>query len=151
MASVDWNDDDLLRRRLAEALREIDDVPPGFVEAGSAALAWRDVDGELAALIYDSEHDAAVLARADVASLRALTFATSQVTIDVTFLPGVMIGQVDPQCAARIELRPRDGGTIDVAADELGVFTVEPPPRGPFVLSCQFGTNINVVTPLITP
>jgi hypothetical protein len=151
MTFVDWNDDDVLRRRLAEALREVDAVPPDFAEAGHAVLAWRDFEAELAALIYDSEHDDAVLARADIASLRALTFATSQLTIEVTFMPDVMIGQVVPQCPARISLRLRDGGGVDVVADRLGVFVVEPGPREPFVLSCQFGTGINVVTPLITP
>jgi hypothetical protein len=149
MRTVDWDDDDLLRERLSEALREIDEVPPGFVESATETFAWRDIDAELAALVYDSELEGA--ARADVASLRALTFATSRVTVEITFMPEVMIGQIAPQCTARIQLHYTGGRVTHVVADALGVFTVDPPPQDPFVLSCQFGQDINIVTPLITP
>ena len=151
MRAVDWDDDDVLGARLSEALDEVDAVPADFVDSGSGIFAWRNVDAELAALIYDSEREGVAAARADVASLRALTFATSQVTVEITFMPDVMIGQIAPQCMARVQLQYSGRRITSVVADRLGVFTVDPPPREPFILTCQFGDLINIVTPLITP
>jgi hypothetical protein len=149
MTATEWNDDHYLADRLTEAIREVRTVPPGFAEAGWATFAWRDIDVELATLAYDSRLEEAAV-RADVANLRALTFATSGLTIELTFMPDVLIGQVLPQCPAQIEIRTSTGTVTDVVADDLGVFTVHSPPRDPFFLSCRFGATIDVVTPLIT-
>jgi hypothetical protein len=148
--TTNWDDDDVLRGRLAEALGEVDVVPADFVGAGTGLFTWRTIDAELAALVYDSDREVAA-ARSDVASLRALTYATSRATIDITFMPDGMIGQIAPQCTARVQLRYSDGQVAEVVADRLGVFTVDPLPRNPFVLMCRFGDSINIVTPVINP
>src|SRR5439155_1472035 len=92
----DW----LLEEERNAALRAARDVPRRFVEAGQAALAWHNIDAELAALTYDSaaerperlgatraEQLGATRAeqlgatRAESATLRALTFASNRLSI----------------------------------------------------------------------
>ncbi|MFC6534763.1 hypothetical protein [Nonomuraea rubra] len=98
-----WDDHELLAR-LRAAIEAAEAVPRDFVEAGKSAFAWREIDldmelAELAELTYDSamhrEEEAAAL-RADSAVLRALTFAATQLTIELEITEGALLGQVVP-------------------------------------------------------
>jgi hypothetical protein len=124
--SIGTSDEDL-----GDALREMfaatDPVPPAALAAARAALAWRDIDAELAALTRDSL-TAPPLASVRGTPPRLLTFATDAVTIDleVTDETGLvrMLGQLSPAHPAEVTVE-WDGGTRSVTADALGRFTVE--------------------------
>ncbi|MEV4512293.1 hypothetical protein AB0K00_25425 [Dactylosporangium sp. NPDC049525] len=150
MTTPQWDDAHLVTR-LAEAVQESYAVPQSVIESGRAMFAWRNIDADLAALEYDSLTDSAARSRADMAALRSLTYSTEYASIELTFMSGVVFGQILPQCPAQIDVRTASGIDTRVTADHLGVFTIEPPPAGPFFLHCQHGTSINVRTPLITP
>jgi hypothetical protein len=151
MSGVDWNDDRVLLARLAEATAEAEAVPEDFVQIGQAVMLSHDLDAELAALVYDSSQQAVGASRADVARLRSLTFASPRVTIELTFMADVMIGQVLPPGPAEVELRTSDGAVIEANADRLGLFTVTAPPVEGFFLSCRTPEGVKIVTPLISP
>ena len=78
-----WADDDQLFATLKEALRAGRAVPPEFVEAGKSAYAWRNIDAELASLTYDSTRDLVSSVRAETASIRALTFTSAHLIIEL--------------------------------------------------------------------
>jgi hypothetical protein len=134
---------------LGEAVHASDAVPAQFVQAGKDIFDWQDIDAELATLIYDSEHDAA-LTRTDEATLRALTFATAELTIEFEMIADSLLGQLVPGRHEAVEVQTRDGGAIPVAVDELGCFAIRPAPRGAFRLRCRISATVDVLTGWIT-
>jgi hypothetical protein len=140
-----WTDDDQLAAALGEALRP---VPEGFVDAGRAAFAWRDIDAELAALTYDSAADGLVGAgiRAGSAPSRELTFAAADVTIDVEITHEAVLGQVIPPEPGEVRVTVAGGDGTTAEIDEVGCFVVRPVPAGAFRLDCRTGTGRRVVT-----
>jgi hypothetical protein len=144
-----WTDDAELLQMLGAALGAAKAVPREFVEAGKGAFAWRDVDAELAALIYDSAREPA-LTRTDTAVLRALTLASPVLTFELEVTDVGLLGQVVPPRSGRIELETADGPGGSVAVDEMGFFDIRPAPRGRFRLWCRAGEDVDVVTAWIT-
>ena len=146
-----WNDEALLAA-LQQALAARQAVPPEFVEAGKSAFAWHNIDAELAQLTYDSVRDTepAAATRAEAASIRALTFTSAHLTIELEVTPDSLVGQVVPVQAAAIEVQARAGAPVQVAADEIGCFLIHPIPRGPFRLHCQLPGGADVLTDWIT-
>jgi hypothetical protein len=140
-----WSDDDQLLATLREAVCEAHAVPAEFIEAGRAAFAWRNFDAELAALIYDSKHEPALSRNYDTATLRALTFASPRLTIELEITADGLIGQIVPIARAEIDVQTRDGENT-VTADELGCFTIRPMPSEPFRLRCRVGTTVDILT-----
>jgi hypothetical protein len=148
-----WSDDGELLAMLGDALGSARDVPHAFIRAGKAVYRPPDLDAELAALIYDSECERAddtarepALTRADTAALRALTFASSGLTIELEVTDGGLLGQVVPPEPAVVEVQVQDGTASQFAADRLGCFTVRPVPRVPFRLRCRIGSRVDVLT-----
>src|ERR1700753_2639715 len=92
-----WDDDQLLAL-LQDAMRESREVTPDFTEAGRDALAWRGIGGGLAQLTYDSELDrnAAAGVRAEAASIRALTFTSPHLTIELEVGENALLCQLVP-------------------------------------------------------
>src|SRR5260370_1588148 len=93
-----WDDDELLAR-LAEARQAADRVPREFIEAGKAAYAWRDIDAQLAELLYDSALEEAQLARqmrAAQAQLRALTSTPAALTVAIPVSHEPLPAQLGP-------------------------------------------------------
>src|SRR5262249_53287072 len=125
--------------------------PERFVEAAKAAYTWHTVDAELAALTYDSAaqpagrpgHLAGV--RAESAPLRALTFTTSRLRIQIEVTGDALHGQIIPEEPAEIEVRPRSD-RCPLEADEVGCFTIRPIPTGPFQLHCRTASGATVLT-----
>jgi hypothetical protein len=153
MASQWWSDDDRLFAELRDALRAARVVPRGFVEAGKAAYAWHGVDAELAALTYDSALDEQFLAaanRAEPAPLRALTFASPELTVELEVTDDALLGQLVPPQPGELEVRRADGSAITVPIDELGCFVVRPIPAGAFRLHCRTADGSAVLTDWIT-
>jgi hypothetical protein len=149
IADIRWDDDDELLAFLDEALRTEGEVPPDFVAAGKAAFTWRSIDAELAALVYDSEREPA-LTRTQTADLRALTFASAHVTIELELTDSGLLGQVVPTAPARIDVQTAAGVTASVTADELGCFTIRDVPQEPFRLRVRVDETIDVLTTWIT-
>ena len=159
MLADGWDDDDLLAA-LRQAVRERQAVPPEFVEAGQNAFAWRDFDAELARLTYDSAEDAARAAadsvaavrsgpasgRAERASVRALTYTSVHLTIELEVTEDSLLGQVVPAQPATIRVQPRTGAEATLKADEIGRFSVQPIPSGPFRLHCRTAPGVDAVT-----
>jgi len=147
----DWTDDELLAA-LAAALDARQAVPAEFVAAGRSAFAWRNIDAELAQLTYDSVRDTelAEATRAEPASIRALTFSSPHLTIELEVTPDSLVGQIVPVQEAAIEVQPRDGAPARVAADEIGCFLIHPVPGAPFRLRCRLASGAEVLTGWIT-
>jgi len=126
-------------------------VPAEAMAAAKTAIVWRTIDGELAALTYDSSLDD--LATAGVRSAepsRLLTFEAPGLVVEVESLDAGarrrLVGQLVPAQAGRVEVRHGDG-TTEVEADDLGRFTVDDVPPGPVSLRCVGATaTVAVVT-----
>ena len=154
MNSHAWDDDDRLFAALKEALREAERVPPEFVEGARAAFVWHDIDAELAALTYDSmlaERRPASVMRAQDASLRALTYATQDLTIEVEITPDALLGQVLPPQPGSATIHLPTGPGAETRIDEMGFFAVRPVPGSSFRLCCVTTAGLTVMTGLIAP
>jgi hypothetical protein len=146
----DWDDEQLLAA-LGEAIKARAAVPSWFVQTGKNAYAWHNIDAELAQLTYDSrtDADAMAVARSETASIRALTFTSAHLSIELEVADGSLLGQVVPPQAGTLETHTKAGMTTS-PVDETGFFAVEPIPPGPFLL--RFGTtaDVSVMTGWIT-
>jgi len=147
-----WDDDDTLLAALTEAVRARRTVPPEFVEAGKSAFAWHNIDAELAQLTYDSSRDSELVAsmRTESASIRALTFSSAHLTIELEVTPDSLVGQVIPAQSAMVTVQPRSGAETVVPSDEIGLFSIRPIPPGPFRLYCRTDAGLDVMTGWIT-
>jgi hypothetical protein len=148
-----WDDEELLAA-LRQALAERQAVPPDFVEAAKNAFAWRsiDIDAELAELTYDSSRDAEPVptTRAETASIRALTFTSAHVTIELEVTHDSLLGQIVPAQSGTIKVQLRDGAETTVPADGIGRFTIRPMPAGAFRLHCKTSADADALTNWIT-
>jgi hypothetical protein len=149
-----WEDDDQLLAALREAFRSRRAVPARFTATAKATFAWRDIDAELATLTWDSvSADAeAELAgqRAESASLRTLTFASGDLTLEIEVTEDALLGQLVPPGPGRIEARTVDDDVVAAVINQVGGFTICPIPRSPFRLYCQTMSGANVLTGWLT-
>jgi len=159
-----WADDDTeLLAALDDALRTARAVPHEFIDAGKAAYAWRTIDAELAELGDDTElatlsYDSAIhrestrtAIRAEAAPLRALTFASNDLAIELEITTDELHGQLVPPQAGSVEVRLATGQVLPAAVDEIGWFVVRPVPPGSFRLLCHTSGGSSVLTGWITP
>src|SRR5438067_11605699 len=111
-----WDDEQLLAA-LRGAMAEDEAVPPEFIELGKNAYAWHNIDAELAQLTYDSSREphGALTVRAEAAPVRALTFASARLTIELEVTED-SLGQVIPAQAGLIEIQGREGTVATVQA-----------------------------------
>jgi hypothetical protein len=146
-----WDDEQLLAA-LKESLQAGRAVPPEFVEAGKSAYAWRNVDAELASLTYDSVRDAECTPslRSETASIRALTFTSVHVIIELEVIEESLLGHVIPAHEGTVEIQTRDGAVAAVPVDRLGWFPIHPIPARPFRLQYHATDGIDVQTGWIT-
>jgi hypothetical protein len=146
-----WDDEQLLAA-LKESLRATRAVPPEFVEAGQSAYAWRNIDAELARLTYDSTRDTerTPSLRSETASIRALTFTSTHVIIELEVSGESLLGQVIPAREGTVEIQTRAGAVATVPVDKLGWFPIHPIPASPFRLRYHTTDGTDVVTGWIT-
>ncbi len=151
MTPAGWDDDELLAA-LREALQARKAVSPEFVEAAKNAFAWHNIDVELAQLTYDSSRDSEYQSslRAEAASIRALTFTSAHLIIEVEVTQDSLLGQIIPAQAGMITVQPQEGVAAEFPADEIGCFSIRPIPAGPFRLRCRAATGIDAQTGWIT-
>lgn len=144
--------DENLLAELREALAARAAVPPAFVEIAKSAYAWHHLDAELAQLVYDSVLDAGrgASVRSESASIRALTFASAQFSIEVEVSDDALLGQLIPPQPGTIELQTMAGQAIESAIDEVGCFSIEPKPDGQFRLQFRTEGQPDVLTGWLT-
>ena len=143
--------DDELLEALRRAVAARQDVPPDFVTAAKDAFAWHNIDAELAQLTYDSRAAQDALAtRTEAASIRALTFTSGSMRIELEVAQDSLVGQIVPAQPAVITLLSRSGGETAVTADEIGCFSLEPIPLGQFRLRCRTSAGVETMTGWIT-
>jgi hypothetical protein len=127
--------DDQLEAELRRLAADKEPVPAELVQAALDAFGWRDIDAELAELVYDSlvDADEASQVRGSPGQ-RLVSFAVGGVTIDVEVTsagPGrAVMGQIAPPQRAVVDIRGRRE-TVTVEADELGRFQSGSIPPGP--------------------
>lgn|SRR5487761_259954 len=135
---TDAPDDDELEQELRQLAAHLDPVPPELLRAAEEAFSWRDIDTELAELVFDSLLDAnqATLVRSS-AGQRLISFKAPGLTIDVevtsTESGREVMGQIIPPQRATVEIRHQSGIVI-ADADELGRFRSDSLQAGPMSL-----------------
>ena len=146
-----WDDERLLAA-LSEAMKARQAVPSWFIETGKNAFAWHNIDAELAQLTYDSNEDRreAAVMRSETASIRALTFTSPHLSVELEVTENSLLGQVIPPRAGALEIHTRAGEISTTEVDEIGCFAVDPIPDSPFRLRCHTADGTDVLTGWIT-
>jgi hypothetical protein len=146
------NSDEELLGELRQAISARRAVPPEFVEAAKNAFMWHNIDAELAQLTYDSTRtsELAAATRSETASIRALTFTSARLTIELEVAEDSVLGQIVPAQLATIEVQAQDGPAWVIPTDEIGCFSINPIPDGPFRLRCHVAAGADILTGLIT-
>ena len=144
--------DDVLLAALREALAAREAVPAAFIEAGKSAYAWHNIDAELAQLTFDSLRDAEMTAstRSESASIRALTFQSARLTIEVEITDDALLGQLVPPQGGAAEMQTQTGHISATSIDEVGCFAIEPKPDSAFRLRIRTEGQADVVTGWLT-
>lgn len=127
MPDVDRNDDELL----AELAAILPPPPPDLVAAGKDVFTWRTIDGELAALTFDSlldEHVGAVRSPTDAPRVLTFEAASALVDLELSVVDGVrrLMGHLSPARAGELEL-VTDARHLTTRVDERGRFRVDLP------------------------
>src|SRR5580692_6437146 len=146
-----WDDERLLAA-LGEAMKASQAVPSWFVETGKNAFAWHNIDAELAQLTYDSNEDRreAAVMRSETASIRALTFTSAHLSLELEVTGNSLLGQLLPAREGQLEIHTRAGDITTTEVDEIGCFSVDPIPESPFRLRCHTADGTDVLTGWIT-
>jgi hypothetical protein len=144
--------DDELLEALGEAMKARQAVPSWFIETGKNAYAWHNIDAELAQLTYDSnDHQReAMVTRSETASIRALTFTSAHLTVELEVTEDSLVGQIIPPRAGTLEIHTMAGEITTTEVDEIGCFAVDPIPDSPFRLRCRTADGTDVLTGWIT-
>ncbi|MGH3293755.1 MAG: hypothetical protein ACRDP7_18290, partial [Trebonia sp.] len=116
---------------------------------GRCRSAGRRIPGTLA---YDSLQDAGQGAalRSEAATVRALTFQSARFSIEVELTDGALFGQLVPPQPGTAEIQTRSGQALTAPIDEVGCFTFDQRPDGPFRLLCRTETRADVRTGWVT-
>ncbi|MGW0742191.1 hypothetical protein ACWD3I_20010 [Streptomyces sp. NPDC002817] len=136
-------DVDLLEEELRRAASILDPVPAQLREMAVAAYALHDMDARIAELTFDSVVDA-IPVRGAVDAPRMLTFRAGEVTVDVEVTGQELLGQVLPPQQALIEVLTGPQGAAPLVTDDMGRFTGDAPPVGPFALRLRAGGDVVV-------
>jgi len=139
-------EDQTLIAQLSAALEEIDPVPTDVSEFAKAAFDWRNIDGELAALEFDSSTEDVPSGVRSTATARMISFEAGEWTIDLEYDEHArrLIGQVSPGTKCIVELHFA-GGAIGVPSDDLGRFDFDDVLPGPVSLVVRTPGNLHVI------
>lgn len=129
-------------RRLEDLRRVLDHIDAGIVSDFSparSAFAWRDLDVELAELVFDSSSDAApvgVTVRGSDDDIRSMTFTAGTVSIEIEIEIGShgLFGRIIPPQPASVEVHQAGADPTVLVADHVGVFQMPTPLPGPISL-----------------
>jgi hypothetical protein len=132
--------DEALMAELRAFFAEVDPVPPLVTETAKASLGWRRLDADLAELLSDSalEEESSAVARGGGAPVRAVTFGSGALTIDIEVHVDdegrTLLGQLSPPAPAKLEIHTIAEASLSAEADQLGRFRVRLPAGGPIRL-----------------
>ncbi len=152
------SDDDLMELVALALDEEEGPLPAGAVEFATGAFVWRDMEGDLAALLHDSALEEAVVLR-DETCLRLLVFQAGSITLDVEHARDGLAGAVSPPARYRVEVHhavphasgPAGPAVIGVLADESGMFEVKGPIQGSIrIVVREPDGGVAITTPWIT-
>ncbi len=144
-----WDDDQLLAA-LGGAVRARQAVPDAFVDMGKGAYAWHRIDAELAQLTYDSGTVRIAAVRSETASVRALSFASAHLSMELEVTEDCLLGWVIPSRAGTLEAQTGAGASTETTVDEIGCFAVDPIPASPFRLRFRAADGTDVLTGWVT-
>ena len=123
--------DDQLLSALGRALDAADPVPESVLEGARAAFTWRNIDIELAQIVFDSNSDLAGVRSEDIN--RQVTFEAPGVEIEVMVVDNGnrrLVGQLVPPAERTVELVGSDS-VRSVETDRLGRFDFDDIAPGP--------------------
>jgi hypothetical protein len=132
---------DYTEAQLIELLRHglvsTDPVPADVTDFAMAALTWRTIDAELAAIAFDSASEDTPAGVRGPASERMLSYETAKLSVDIEYRSATrrLIGQLAPPQAASVELH-HSKGTSTTVTDDLGRFSFEDVEPGPVSIVC---------------
>ncbi|WP_031044038.1 hypothetical protein [Streptomyces sp. NRRL F-5650] len=135
--------DGLVEEELRQAAAILDPVPAGLRRVAVDAFVLRDLDARVAELTFDSLVDG-IPVRGETDPPRMLTFSTDGVTVDVEVTADGLIGQLLPPGPAGIEVLSGPRAHARLTADDMGRFTGQAPPAGPFALRLRTGREVVV-------
>ena len=94
---------------------------------GQDAFAWHNIDAELAQLTYDSNEDRlqATVMRSETASIRALTFTSAHLSVELEVTGNSLLGQLSRRGRASWRSLTRAGEISTTDVDEIGCFSVD--------------------------
>ena len=143
--------DDELAEELRRLAARLDPVPPELLTAAAGAFAWRDIDAELAELVFDSllDVDEATQVRGSP-ERRLVSFTGGGVTLDIevttTGPARTIMGQIVPPQRGAVDVRRQQETVTTVEVDELGRFRSGPLRPGPLSLRLRPAEGTPVVT-----
>lgn len=149
--------DDQLMVELRRVVRAVDPVPEGVLAAARAAIAMRDLDGDLAELVADSGTPTPAGAVRTGAGGRLLSFTCGPVQIDLEVIDEAaaperlvdIIGQLSGGSAEDCVLE-YPGGRQPVSLDREGRFAVTGARSGPMRVRCRSAAGARVTTAWVT-
>lgn len=133
-------DDEELMTLLADAIAEVDPVPPHVMQAARDTFTWSDIDAAFAELVFDSAVAAAGV-RGDGAA-RQLIFQAPAVEIDLMVTTDgqrELAGHLFPPQTVEVDLLEEAGDRRRTTSDELGRFSFTLPRRARVRLSLVAG------------
>jgi hypothetical protein len=145
---ADDTEDERLMEALRDALESWRAVPSWFTETGKRVFAWHNVDAELAQLTHDSgEHRRDALGvRSESASMRALTFTSPHLSMQIEVNGDSLLGEVIPGRAGILEIHTEAGPVTTTEVNEIGCFEVDSLPAAPFRLRYHAPDGTEVTT-----
>ncbi|MFG3546361.1 hypothetical protein [Streptomyces sp. NPDC047725] len=133
----------LLEEELRQAAAILDPVPAELRRIAVDAYALHDLEARVAELTFDSLVDA-IPVRGETDPPRMLTFRADEVIVDVEVTSDGLFGQVLPPGPAGIEVLSGPRAHARLTADDMGRFTGDAPPSGPFALRLRTGGEVVV-------
>ncbi|MXM64479.1 hypothetical protein GR925_13730 [Streptomyces sp. HUCO-GS316] len=132
-----------LEEELRRAAAILDPVPAELRQIAVEAFALHDLDARIAELTFDSVVDA-IPVRGATSVPRMLTFHSGDVTVDVEVSTQGLLGQVLPPQSASIEVLSGPQAALPLVADDMGRFTSDVSPAGPFALRLRTAGEVVV-------
>jgi hypothetical protein len=132
---------------LRQGLETTDPVPADVTDFAMAALTWRTIDAELAAIAFDSASEDTPAGVRGPGGERMLSYETETLSLDIEYRSATrrLIGQVAPPQTATVELH-HSKGTSSTVTDDLGRFTFEDVEPGPVSIVCtSHGSDPDVI------
>lgn len=146
MSDIHESNEQELMAKLRQALNAADPVPSDVTDFAKAALAWRTIDAELAAVAYDSSTEETPAGVRSAATAHMLSFQAGEWTIDIEYVSATarLIGQIEPSREVTVDLHFA-GGIATTEADDLGRFAFDSILPGPISLVCRTPGDLEVV------